>query len=305
MGASRGSACYREVGAELVARRVAAGRTGQQIADITGWSRTRVARMESGEACTSIADLIHYLVLCKVKIPQMKPILEIARIAERRQGYWLSDRERTEADSLRSLIYHEAAARRTISFEPLAVPGLLQTAGYATAQLTREAGAPSAVIEGALRTRQERQRILRWERPAGFVFFVHEQALRLQVGSAAIMHEQLLHLVLASALEHVTLRVIPCSAGARSTFGGPFKIMEDAKHQPLLYLDLFNSGLFIEDRQYVEDYYQLLPELNAVALDEGESRSFAADLADEYDRGSHPDAAHDLAKEQLQPGVHE
>jgi len=299
MGVRRGSAGYREVGAELVARRRAAGMTGQQIADISGWSPAKVSRMERGATCTSTADLIHYLVLCKATMPEIRPTLHLARIAERRLGYWLSGRDQGDANSLRSLIYHEAAAHSTIAYEPLVVPGLLQTPSYATAQISRETDLPSAHVEAALRTRVERQRVLHWARPAGFSFFVHEQALRLEVGGPAVMHEQLLHLVLVSALDHVTLRVVPQSAGARAAFGGPFMLFEDAKSRPLLYFDLLTSGLFLEDPEYVEDYRQLLPELNAVALDEGESRSFAADLADAYDRGSPPDAAHLLEKEQL------
>jgi hypothetical protein len=145
----------------------------------------------------------------------------------------------------------------------------------------------------------ERQQIFRWSDPAQFVFFVHEQALRLQVGSPAIMHEQLLHLVLMTALHHVTLRVIPATTGERSAFGGPFQLLEFSKHPALVYLDHFNGGLFLEDRRYVENYEGLVPELTAVALDEEESRSFAAALADEYDRGSQSDAGHHLEDEHV------
>jgi hypothetical protein len=38
-----------------------------------------------------------------------------------------------------------------------------------------------------------------------------------------------------------------------------------------------------------------------VAMDEGQSREFAVELADEYDRGSQRDVADLLAHEQLQP----
>ena len=113
-----------------------------------------------------------------------------------------------------------------------------------------------------------------------FTFFVHEQALRLQVGSTAVMHEQLLHLVLMAGLPNVTLRVLPASAAERSMFGGPFRLFEYRDHHPLVYLDGPLSGLFLDDPGYVDDYRQLLPALASVALDEGQSRSFAAELAD-------------------------
>jgi hypothetical protein len=297
MGVRNPTACYRELGAELVRIRKAARIPGEVVARRTGWSRTKVARIEWGQQDASVTDVVHYIVVCGARLPDEADVVELASLAERKQPYWLSDK--LINNSLRSLIYHESAASSSISYEPLLVPGLLHTPAYAEAQIRRESGVSDAEVRAAIRTRMERQRILQWSDPARFVFFVHEQALRLRVGSPAIMQEQLLHLVLMTALNHVTLRVIPAATGERSAFGGPFQFLEFGKHPPLVYLDHFNGGLFLEDRRYVENYQGLLPELTAVALDEGESRSFAAALADEYDRGSQSDAAHHLEDEHV------
>lgn len=298
MGVNNASACYRELGAELVRLRKAAGMTGDDIARRAAWSRSKVWRIEAGYADFSVPDVIHYVVLCGLTLPQAAGIVELARLAERKAGYWLSDTR--VGNTLGSLIFHESGARRSISYEPLLVPGLLQTPGYANVQIAREPGLVTGEVDAMIRTRMERQRILRWERPARFTFFVHEQALRLQVGNPAIMHEQLLQLVFTTALDHVAVRIVPSATGERSAFGGPFRLLEYDKHRPLVYLDHHCAGgLFLEDRQYIEDYYQLLPELMAVSLDEEESRSFAADLADEYDRGSQPDAAHRMEEKQF------
>jgi hypothetical protein len=72
-----------------------------------------------------------------------------------------------------------------------------------------------------------------------------------------------------------------------------------------MYLDHAFGGLILEDRAYIESYYQLLPTLTDIALNEGQSREFAAKLADAYDRGSQPDVAHRMAEEQLQRRVGE
>lgn len=62
-----------------------------------------------------------------------------------------------------------------------------------------------------------------------------------------------------------------------------------------MYLDQFSiGGLILDDPPYVNDYRRLLPTLNEIALDAEESRSFTADLADECDRGSVPDAVEQL-----------
>jgi transcriptional regulator with XRE-family HTH domain len=295
MGRANASACYRELGAELRKRREAANVTAARIADDTGWDRTKVSRIESGNADISTVDLILYLGACGIYAGAAQDVIRLCRTAVANQGYWLSPRGEWLEGSLESLIHHESTADRSISYEPFCVPGLLQTSAYARTKIARGAGSMSRSTEEAVRIRMERQEILHRRRPAEFVFFVHEQVLRTQVGSAAIMHEQLLHVVLTAALGHVTLRIVPENA----VFGGAFRLLEYRKHAPLLYLDGFLTGMFIEDRDVVGDHYRhLLPELNAVALDAGESREFTAMLADEYDRGSPLDV--DVEEEQLQ-----
>lgn len=283
MGQSNISARHRELGAELRKRRLAAGVAIKHVSEDTGWNRAKVARVESGQYPTNPVEAVLYLGACGVHRAQALDLLQLSREAENGSSYWLSPHGEWLEDTLDSLIYHESTARRSTNYEPDRIPGLLQTAAYARWQVSR-GPQPPAEIDALVRVRLERQQLLRRPRPARFVFFVHEQVLRLLVGDAAIMHEQLLHLVLMAALDHVTLRVVPASAGER--FGGPFRVFEYKGHDPLVYLDNICSGLFIEDREYVRDYQRLLPELAAVSLDEGQSRRFAADLADEFDRGS-------------------
>lgn len=284
MGRTNATACYRELGAELKSRREAAGLTGDQVARATGWHRSKVSRVELGQAEISVVDTIHYLGACKIFAAEAKDLLKLCAEAERGVGYWLNSHEEWLEDSLHSLIYHEATASHLIGHEPLVIPGLLQTPDYARVWISRSRGFSAEDIAAGIRTRMERKQILR--RPARFTFFVHEQALRLQVGTAAVMHDQLLHLVITAALPNVSLRVLPASAAERAVFGGPFRLFEYRDHHPLVYLDGPRSGLFLEEPGYVADYQQLLPALASVALSEGESRSFAAGLADQYDRGS-------------------
>jgi len=223
MGVRNPTACYRELGAELVRIRKAARIPGEVVARRTGWSRTKVARIEHGLMDSTVTDVVHYIVVCGARLPDEAAVMELASLAERKQGYWLSDK--LINNSLRSLIYHEAAANCSIDYEPLVVPGLLQTPKYSGETIASDSGITPEGVDAAVRTRMERQRILRGAVPRRFTFFVHEQALRLQVGGPAVMVEQLLHLVLVAALEHVEVRVVPSSAGARSVFGGAIQIV--------------------------------------------------------------------------------
>ena len=290
MGRTNATACYRELGAELKRRREAAGITGDQLGREVGWHRSKVSRVELGHSEVSAVDVIHYLGACRIFAAEAPELLDLCREAESSLGYWIGRHARWMEETGSSLIYHEATAARSLSYEPLLIPGLLQTAEYARVRLGRAPMAP-AEVDALVRTRVERQQVLQRPKPAWFTFFVHEQALRLQVGSPAIMHEQLLHLVIMSGLPHVQLRVVPSSAGEQAIFGGSFRLFEFEDHRPLVFLDGVAIGLFLEDSDYVAEYRQLLPGLRAVAMNEGESRAFAAELADAHDRGSQSNGA--------------
>jgi transcriptional regulator with XRE-family HTH domain len=285
MGRTNATACYRELGAELKNRRNKAGLTGDDITRATGWHRSKVSRVELGQTDISAVDVIHYLGACRIFAAEAPDLLDLCRDAESSRGYWMGRHARWMEETGRSLIHHEATADRSISYEPLLVPGLLQTRDYARVRLSRAPMAP-AEVDALVQTRMDRHQVLQRPHPAQFTFFVHEQALRLQVGGAAVMHEQLLHLVIMSGLPHIVLRIVPAIAGEKAAFGGSFRLFEFRDHRPLVFLDGVAVGFFLEDREHVEEYRQLLPELRSVALREVESRSFAAELADQYDRGS-------------------
>lgn len=289
-------ASWRELGAELRKRREAAGMNGLQLSREIGWSPGRMSRVESGQLRVSEVDMIQYLAWCGVYPPAYGDLFDLWRQAERELGYWRCPHLDCLSDTARSLIYHETTADGSTWYEPQVIPGLLQTEGYVRA-LTAERW-PEWNIDRAVRIRLDRQRIMhRWS-PGQFAFYIHEHALRVEVGGREVMHEQLLALILLDALPHITIRVLPTSAGLRSMYGGPFLLFEYNQHPPLVFLDGYvGGGFFIEDKEYVDSYRQLIPAIADVALNEGQSRELVANLANDHDRGS----AHDrVEEEQLQ-----
>ena len=297
MGNRYASAAYRELGEMLRQVRQRAGLTETELARRLGWPLTTISRMEHGRRTSSTTDVIQYVAMCGLKVRELEPYVEFTRIAERKQGYYLSD-ERI-GGSLQSLIFHESSAVHSIIYEPLVIHGLLQTPGYTRARILtlNPAGIAEETVAGAVRTRMERRQFLYLPNPARFTFYIPEQALRLRVGTDEIMQEQLLHLVLTAGLENVTVRIVPSATGAV----GAFRLMEFREHRPVVYLDALRfGGLILDDPSYVNIYREQVAMLAEVALDEGQSRECAADLADAYDRGSQRGV---LEEEQLQPRV--
>lgn len=269
------------------------------VADYLGWHASTVSRVESGHDELDTVELLHYLGACGVFRKEALDLLALCRQACHRLGYAVDTHGDGLADSLCSVIYRESTADSLVNYQPLLIPGLLQTEEYARSRIQRDPQRSDKNVETRVRARVARQSVLHRPNPARFTFFVHENALRLVVGSLAIMHEQLLQVTLLSALPHVRLHVVP--AGEDSVFGAPFVLMSYAKHDPVVSVDGQGTTLFLEDAGYVAGYRETVPDIAAVAMNEGQSREFVATLAHEYDRGStrqHGD--HDLEEEQLQ-----
>jgi hypothetical protein len=115
--------------------------------------------------------------------------------------------------------YLEIEERATVlrSWQPLVVPGLLQTETYARALI--RAGRPGdsdAEVERLVMARMARQEI--WDRddppPPMLCVILGEAVLRQLVGDAAVMREQLGHLVQAARSPRITIQVMPFSADA-------------------------------------------------------------------------------------------
>jgi len=282
------AACRRELGAELRRYREAAGLSGAQLAHDIGWSPTRISRIEAGQVALSEVDLILYLAFCGTH-RRDQSLDALHRDAELMLGYWLSPHGPGLEDSVRSLVYHESTAIASISYEPQMIPGLLQTEDYAKAVIRQDGWRSPENIEFCLRARLARQGILHRPAPARFTFFLHEHALRWR---CAAMAEQLLTLTLINALPHIDIRVVP----ANSVFGGAFRLLHYARHKPLVHLDAYFAGLFLEEEEYTTPYRELVPVIADAALDERQSQEFLAGLASARDRGS---PRHELEEEQL------
>jgi transcriptional regulator with XRE-family HTH domain len=277
-----GTAQARELGDELRQYREAMGLSCQVLADRLGWSVSKVSRIENALTGITELDVVRYAAHCGVDAGSIDALLDMCR-EPGASGYWLTKR-------LSTLLFHENTAASSASYDPLVVPGLLQTEEYATALI----GDDRPWLVSA---RMERQRVLHSRK---FEFFIHEQALRLPVGDNRVMNEQLLKLVLVAELPKIRIRVVPASLGARSMLGGSFVLFRYDAYRPLVYLEHQFLGFFVEDQDYVATYRENLTRLSDVALGRGESREGLAALASEFDQPEVPrDVPDPLAEEQL------
>ena len=281
----------RELGEGLRRAMEQAGLNGKQAAHLLDWSTSRLSRLLSGKRGGNEVDVSALLAVCQVTGTERARRLELCR--EQNTPGWLQQHGSRLPQQLVTLIDHENKAISYSDIQPMLVPGLLQTGDYARAVLSSIANVPADEVDDRVAARLARQSLFSREHPARFTFYLHEFVLRTPVGGAAVMSEQLHHLLRMSVRSYLTLRVVPASLGAHAATAGPFIFMEFAEFRPVVYLESATSSLFLEKPAETQAYRRILGALTGTALGEGESRELIATVATELyaDREDHDDHA--------------
>jgi len=258
----------RELGEELRRVRRRAGLTGGALAKELEWSAAKVSKLEKGWRGTTDGDIGVFLGRCGADKATRGQVLRMA--AEPDLGWFVRPHWDRLADELTCLAVHERAAVTITCYEPLVVPALMQTAGYARA-LT--GGNP----EPRLRRQRELER-------ATCVFYVHEAALHLPIGGPATMHEQMVRL--AFAAYPAVLRVIPLSAGGHLALRHPSTVMTfGGGSTPLAFTETDTATVFLDDDSAVQACLDKHAVLDGLALSADRSHETFVRWADGYDRG--------------------
>lgn len=170
----------------------------------------------------------------------------------------------------------EASAVSVCTYEPILVPGLLQTPAYAEAVISgmRLDLTPRQVKSLAdVRAKRQAER-LGGDDPVKLWAVIDETALTRQIGTPEIMREQLQKLVDTFELPHITVQLLPASCGAHPGYYGPFVLMSfPAPNPDLVWLEIRNNSVYLEAPEDVDGYADIFDHLRALALGPPETRS--------------------------------
>ena len=239
----------RRLRAELRRARLDTGLTQEQVATAMDWSLSKLIRIENGSVNISTNDL--KAILQHYKITDEGRIAELVALsrAARERSWWSTYRD-SAPPRLLQLIEYEAAAYIARNFQPLVVPGLLQTEEYArmsTLQLDPQMSASR--VEAFIEIRMKRQELLQRADAPLLFFIMDEPVVRRVVGGKAVMRRQLERMIDVSDLPNVTIEIVPFSAGLLPGLQGQFLIYEfpDAADDDVLYLEDGRGALLTRD----------------------------------------------------------
>jgi transcriptional regulator with XRE-family HTH domain len=183
--------------------------TGRALAASAGWHPSKVSKIEGGRQTPSEADIQAWAQACGKPGQAGELIASLRSLDDQYVEFRRMFRggQRAKQEDLASV---EADSRVLRNFEPVLVPGLLQTpdcARYRLAERLEEIGAPDDV-DTAVAARMARQQVL-YRAGREFWFVVTEAVLRYRLCPPEVMAGQLDRLVALSTLGTVRFGVIP------------------------------------------------------------------------------------------------
>jgi transcriptional regulator with XRE-family HTH domain len=273
---------------ELRRLRREAGMSMQQVADHIGGTKGRLSFIESAERPVQTHDIDALLKLYEVD-EDLWPIYHQAARDARKKGWWERYDKATFPDSFSLLLGLEQGATRLRAYEPHIVHGLLQTPDYAKAVMRAdiEMRTDERIAE-MTDVRLERQKALtRQTDPLTLWVVMDEAALRRRVGSAAIMHAQMSHIVdLAQRLQNVMIQVLPFAGGANVGSRGPFTVLNfpsvTSSDRGVVHVEHYASSIYLEESSEIERHTLVFQHLCAQALPPLESISMIRRAAEEH-----------------------
>lgn len=276
MGESDGSSPAvqrRRLRAELRRIRQEAGETQEQVAAAMDWSLSKFIRIENGSVSISTNDLKvllgHYGIVADQRVQELITLAKAAR----ERSWWRVYRDVAPPRFLQFVEY-EAAAMITRSFEPILVPGLLQTEEYAREVIKEFSGQPPKDrLDALVALRMKRHELLkRTEPPPWFFFILTESVVRSLVGGRDVMDSQIRHLIELASRDNVTIEIVPFSAGIHRGMQGPFVALElpEVGDDDVLYLERTPDDLLNrDDPEEILVYREIFEELRGMSLGEG------------------------------------
>ncbi|MFJ1650342.1 helix-turn-helix transcriptional regulator [Streptomyces sp. NPDC088337] len=259
---------WRYCGGQIKLWREEAQVTRQALAEEAGYDYEYVKSMECGRRRPTLRLLQIADQLCgaRGKLSAAHEFLKPEPFPQRTQQYVLV----------------EAEAITVQWYEPLLIPGLLQTPEYARALISSNCPPlDEETVDERVAARLKRQEKLTSKPPTHFSFVVHEAALRSVVGGRDVMRKQCQYLLELGKRRHLSIQVLPFCTAPTAALSGPMVLVETAEHERYAFVDGQSTGALYSDGNKLSTLTQRYGMIRMQALSVEESAQFTRKVAEE------------------------
>ncbi|MEU3649428.1 Scr1 family TA system antitoxin-like transcriptional regulator [Lentzea sp. NPDC034063] len=240
---------------------------GHEFASLLDWDPSKVSNIERGKVRPTDLDLAQYLTACGKGRGRVAEFSDFYRTAF--DLYFAQ-----AASNFKTICFAEASASTITGFGNATLPVLLRTTEY-TEKLLIQRGATPEQIKDAVRSQQERQRVLGSAYQPEVLFYVTERSLVAPLDEARGRMDQLELLKRNSRF----VRVIP--DGERTPFSTEFTVYEHKKVPATAFVDCEFAKVFVQDATAVAQCRAFLAALDTISLSQADSKELLSRLLTE------------------------
>jgi hypothetical protein len=253
------------IGVQLANYRKRAGKTLGDAAVVMGCSPGKDGHLESGRNQQQPAEITTLLRFYGADLADIDRLASLAGSADR-QTWWAPWTD-VVPDWLRTYVGLEGLASHVANYSPAVVHALLQTEDYSLGVTTGGGRVRPDHDERTVSLRMERQRRLSNDtEPLGLTALIEESVLDRPIGSAATMRAQLEHLLSMAERDNIEVLVLPTALGLHDGLVGEFTLLDFAAAQSIVYVEIVNGAVYVQDQQQVAGYARIVDRLRAAAL---------------------------------------
>jgi hypothetical protein len=247
------------------------------------WSLSKIIRIETGAVGVSTNDLRALLGLYQMlDSARTDELVELAR-ASRQTSWWGKYRKDISPPYLQFIEY-EASVSILRAYEPLVLPGLIQTEEYADTIIRKLAdpGTPADVIRTRIEIRLARQQLLEQSSPPTLMFIIDEAAIQRLLGERDLAPGQVNRLISLATRPNVTIEVVPFSAGLHRGMLEAFLVLEfsEPEDNDVLFVETSRDMIVSHDEAgEITGYLEVFEALRSISLGPDGTLAYLSNLA--------------------------
>ncbi|MFB9547355.1 helix-turn-helix domain-containing protein [Micromonospora sagamiensis] len=282
----------RQLGRALKELRVEAQMTLDGAAEALHCSRQKMWRIESGLGPVRPLD-VRFMCELYGATRELSDALTNLAAETKAKGWWHSYGNAVP-DWFELYVSLEQTASHLRGYDESLINGLFQTPDYTRGVYANRPNMPIDELEDVLEVRRRRQSLLHRVRPKAprYDSILLESVLLRSIGGPAVMADQLRRLLAATELPNVSVRILPLAAGAQyGALTGTFMMLDfppgnrNVTDPSIIYSESLTGALYLDRPEEFAAYENAWASLEALALDEEQSRRLIIKIIEEVHHG--------------------
>ncbi|WP_326645883.1 helix-turn-helix domain-containing protein [Streptosporangium sp. NBC_01755] len=271
---------HRRLGRKLRRLREAAGLIPEAAATQLGWSRPKVNRIENARIATSPTDVADACDLYGADSATKASLIQLCKDASQR-GWWTAYSDVFTG----SYVGMETESSCIRTWQPLLVPGLLQTEAY-TRELFRH-GLPDlseSELDRRVSARMARKLALMNDSAPTLHTVIDEAVLR-RSSAPGVMVQQIDAILDLTGQDNIVIQVLPYLTGLHRGLEGAFSILEftEPTDPDVGYVEGPAGDVYVEAADQVRRLILTFERLAGASLSPKESAAFLVAVRSEHD----------------------